>query len=865
MRIKQQLLLLVLGTAVCLIGASVSSAKSVVQVGYRDQDRATQTAMAEVDITQKIVELSQVGMEQETAGKYSAARIAYEEILSLLESADSETINNIQRQETVDVESALESLMLIYWSEQRPERAVDVVGRAIQLQAAHENLFRSSFSPEEQESLAISYSEEKTGALIARSVLATADSSVVRQAFSTVMVRKGRVLDAIAAVSQAQRSAVDLSTQDELNTLYRSLANLTLDSNRKQAQGERVQAEVDEITVLQDKITAININLMRESARGLEWLYIPPSGSDSITTSVIESMPANAAFVEIVEYSAADGERRYAAFVVTKGGDIEAVDLGSAAKINEQSIAFRNVIEARSVSVKAIGQELYAQIIDPIQPHLEAQTHLLISPDSYLNTIPFEALVNASDQYLVETYQISYLLSGKDIIKFSDDMDERRSRRYRSPFTLIANPDYNLSAEGDYSAIATAATNRRSVDFGSPTFTNLPGTAQEASSIESALPNVISLTQNEPTESIIKQIHSPVILHFATHGFFLSDGLAIAGGSEGRSASLDVISTGESGLSDSDRAENPLLRAGLVLTGANNPGESGEDGILTALEVSELNLQGTELVVLSACETGLGDVSSGEGVYGMRRAFAMAGATSQIMSLWQVDDAGTSELMSLFYQNLMQDDQGRSEALRNAQFSLLNTGTYQHPYYWSSFILSGDWRSFYNPAAEEMPTQAEIDADLATYVGVTTENFQLSAQIAEYRRTRAWRDDMLAKMLELGDQRRYEELEQMRAEFYSVMNARTHPDLFKVSDSLLHNLNFRMEDLYKQQRYEAAIEVAETMVEIQQSGTEERDRFDASFNVMRSLHALAFLHQANGDDVSAVLAHKRAATYENSL
>lgn len=170
-----------------------------------------------------------------------------------------------------------------------------------------------------------------------------------------------------------------------------------------------------------------------------------------------------------------------------------------------------------------------------------------------------------------------------------------------------------------------------------------------------------------------------------------------------------------------------MLRAGLALAGANQRDNDGEDGILTALEVSELDLQGTELVVLSACETGIGAVSSGEGVYGLRRAFAITGAQSQIMSLWQVDDIGTSELMTLYYQNLLDKRQGRSEALRNAQLEMLNTGTYQHPYYWASFILSGNWQPFDWP--EEESTEVErYPRKPAPPIGT----FDLAEEIAEY-------------------------------------------------------------------------------------------------------------------------------------
>ncbi|MEN9219016.1 MAG: CHAT domain-containing protein, partial [Gloeomargarita sp. DG_2_bins_126] len=133
-------------------------------------------------------------------------------------------------------------------------------------------------------------------------------------------------------------------------------------------------------------------------------------------------------------------------------------------------------------------------------------------------------------------------------------------------------------------------------------------------------------------------------------------------------------------------------RSGLALAGFNLRQSGADDGVLTALEVTGLDLRGTQLVVLSACETGLGEVQSGEGVYGLRRAFALAGAQAQVMSLWKVDDEATKNLMVNYYQRLSRGE-SRGEALRQAQLSLLKTGNYQHPKYWSGFIPSGDWRA----------------------------------------------------------------------------------------------------------------------------------------------------------------------------
>jgi CHAT domain-containing protein len=147
---------------------------------------------------------------------------------------------------------------------------------------------------------------------------------------------------------------------------------------------------------------------------------------------------------------------------------------------------------------------------------------------------------------------------------------------------------------------------------------------------------------------------------------------------------------------------NPLLRSWLFFAGANNIGNTanGEasNGVMTALEATSLNLTGTKLVVLSACETGLGDVRNGEGVYGLRRALVLAGAETQMISLWPIDDSATRDLMVGYYK-LLKEGVGRGEALRRVQLNFLAGQMGQkksavrraHPYYWASFIQSGEW------------------------------------------------------------------------------------------------------------------------------------------------------------------------------
>ncbi len=197
-------------------------------------------------------------------------------------------------------------------------------------------------------------------------------------------------------------------------------------------------------------------------------------------------------------------------------------------------------------------------------------------------------------------------------------------------------------------------------------------------------------------------MQSPQILHIATHGFFLNDVPLIASpnfasglGFSDLRADVNIVggpSAGYTPPTDSlGNLENPVLRSGLVLAGFNARQSGSEDGALTALEATGLDLRGIQLVVLSACDTGVGDVANGEGVYGLRRAFVIAGAESHLTSLWKVSDQGTADLMTDYYQRLL-NGEGRSAALRQTQLDMLSSSAYQHPYYWAAFIPSGNWR-----------------------------------------------------------------------------------------------------------------------------------------------------------------------------
>ncbi|MEE4662227.1 MAG: CHAT domain-containing protein, partial [Halieaceae bacterium] len=399
------------------------------------------------------------------------------------------------------------------------------------------------------------------------------------------------------------------------------------------------------------------------------------------------------------------GAPRYAAYLLFPNGRIEVVDLGDAAEVDAAAQSFvqllqnRNVQFRRSAPIPIIREENFEQltgdiralVFDPIAPYLQDTDHLLISPDGQLNRLPFEALqTETGGEYLVQQYQISYLNSGRDLLKFGVVAPSA------NPGVILADPDYQIADETLQLAQAqtrSSGDSRRSTDLSQLQFGRLPGTAAEAAAIQPLLPNATVLLEAEATENVLKQVEAPRILHIATHGFFLED---IERAPSDTSRGLGVVAHDGTRPPAPNRprvaVENPLLRSGLALAGFNTRSSGSEDGVLTALEASNLNLFGTQLVVLSACKTGVGDIANGEGVYGLRRAFALAGAESQLMSLWQVDDFGTQSLMARYYEKLTAG-MGRSEALREVQLEMIEAGgEYSHPFYWSAFILAGDWR-----------------------------------------------------------------------------------------------------------------------------------------------------------------------------
>jgi CHAT domain-containing protein len=319
-------------------------------------------------------------------------------------------------------------------------------------------------------------------------------------------------------------------------------------------------------------------------------------------------------------------------------------------------------------------QRLNELVYVPLAKHLTNVSHLIICPDGQLDRLPFEMLP-VGNKFLLEEKTISYVTSAREIIR----LDAAPSKPKAGPqkFLVMGNPDFDFDlAKTSHPnspvqlADATASLRSLSRDYHRLKFKRLPGAEVEARSVAKLLGNDTTLRLGaEAREAELKAAQSPTVLHLATHGFFLSDQEL----KETNPTSLNsaFASLGPpSGRAPNDW-ENPLVRCGIALSGANHAGETtsaiAENGVLTGLEASLLNLQGTELVVLSACDSGSGEVKNGEGVMSLCRAFRIAGAQTVLASHWKVSDKATNALMTEFMRRWRADEQRAQEFLSKAR------------------------------------------------------------------------------------------------------------------------------------------------------------------------------------------------------
>jgi CHAT domain-containing protein/Tfp pilus assembly protein PilF len=517
------------------------------------------------------------------------------------------------------------------------------------------------------------------------------DAGVRRLALSAALLLKGRSVEETANISRtlySGLSARDRDTFEQLRGLRTQLASLSIQGPGSLSPADYTQ-RLKELTDLGD---ALEADLARRSAPLRARTALP--APSEIVGRVATSLPQGSALLEFIAYvdrpvmfeSSPPGSR-YLALVLRPDGDIRAVDLGPAEPIDRAASRLRTALANRDASFQATAQELHQLAFRPLLPALGDTRRLFLSPDGQLGLVPF-AVLHDGDGFLVDSFDFTYLTSGKDLLPRPEGLTPSRS------VIVFADPDFSAAssppsvspgrkpAQAERSSTLEQFFSTLRSDVAENPWTPLPGTRAEALAIQQLLPQAQLFLGADASKERLLHVPPPGILHLATHGFFLEDAPAPEGsrGVGHFGAMADKAHT--------PRSADPLLRSGLVLAGASAPSRfSGADNALvTALELAGLDLWGTQLVVLSACDTGRGDVKPGQGVYGLHRAFITAGAETVVMSLWQVNDETTRVLMESYYRNLLAG-QGRAPALREAMRTLRQTRP--HPHYWAPFIVLG--------------------------------------------------------------------------------------------------------------------------------------------------------------------------------
>ena len=467
-------------------------------------------------------------------------------------------------------------------------------------------------------------------------------------ALTAVLRRKGRVQDLVAQSNMALRNSLPGHALPLLDDLMDIESQIATQSSRGPSKtgGATFGRRLNE---LQEKKRDLWSKLA-ESSGLVEALSSPPT-----IEGVQQALSPNSALVEFVRYIPQHDNAgvhlrkhdpkpgsRYAAYLVFPD-HFDWVDLGPAGPIEQHVRAFRKALQTK----QTIPTDLYDAVMQPVVAILGSTDRVIIAPAGALSLVPFGALHDGT-RYMVEKYELRYVTTGRDLL------EPPRSRVVATnPVTIVANP------AGAF----------------------LPDAELEAKFLEGVFPGTRILRAEQATETNVRAVERPLILHMATHGFF----------GEAR-----------------NERDNPMFRSGLYMADIEQVevDRQHDDGRLTAYEVSGMDLRGTQLVVLSACETGMGAavMSEGkelmsEGMFGLRRAFVTAGARTTVMSLWEVSGATAQATTRAFYSKLA-EGQGPGEAMQAVQLELLQTEEHAHPKDWAVFVVSGDDESLDFPAGQ---------------------------------------------------------------------------------------------------------------------------------------------------------------------
>jgi CHAT domain-containing protein len=632
-------------------------------------------------------------------GDHQAALPLLQQALQVLKAA--------QREKHPDYATTLNNLARLYQGMKQPRQALQLNEQALAITRA--NLLLSASIQSERQQLAATRAVRHQFDF--RLSLPDADKESAAGSYQYVLAWKGTVFlhqqrrRHFARLCAADSSSKVRNLVEQLQQTTQMLAALTLAPvEARTASARRQQAE---------KLTQHKEDLESQLSRLSATFRDHQKQADLTPAHLQQTLPADTALVDFLFYKHHDHtqtdrskryQRRLSAWVVRPNKAVVRIDLGPAEPIEQTVTAWRQALTRRDTATAA-GPTLHQALWKPLAKHLGGAKTVLLSPDGVLGTVPFAALPGDKEgRYLIEDLAVAVV----PVPQLLPQMLAPMPREMRLKPSLLVVGDVNFDST---QTVVASVDDRGAPRSGLKSWGKLEATSAEAAAVRDSFTRlfrggtVTDLREEEARKAAVRQaLTKHRYAHLATHGFFAPPELKSALADEDRGGTGLFGREGVTGW-------HPLLLSGLVLAGANKEAKPGEeDGILTALEVSEMDLSGLELAVLSACETGLGKQAGGEGLLGLQRAFSVAGCRSVVASLWKVDDRATQALMAAFYRVWWgKKVVSRVEALRQAQLSLLKVGVRGMvrkalparpwhkddrlpPYYWAAFVLSGDWR-----------------------------------------------------------------------------------------------------------------------------------------------------------------------------
>lgn len=514
---------------------------------------------------------------------------------------------------------------------------------------------------------------------------------IQRFSLSLLLLRKGRSIDSgVSANRLIHRSesneSIKRKTLDLLSSLRRREELLRKGPSGSMSE-ESFQSRLSELQVVSDSLEA-------QLAQALPELQnLQPPHFEEISPAVAKQIPKDGVLVEVVtarpfqaktdEPDKRWGSPRFVALLLFPDQKIVSVDLGLVEDMDQAGRALLAGLRSPKSNPVAAAQAMYQRVFAPLTPHLIGKKEVFLSPDGSLHMIPFDALHDGTD-YLLGRYRFHYLTSGRDLLR-------QPSQRTPGQPLIIGDPDVGPSDA------ASRPQNQTIYNIPSD-LTPLRGARKEAVFIGKQS-GVTPLLGIDAREEIIHQAKGPLFLHIPTHGFFPTGGV-LPVPEDVRSSLLPLLSKPDpksQGLIAPDSLPgevDAMNRGALVLAGARQghlAKSTDDDGLLTAQEVRLLDLDGTELVTLPACDSGQGFISNGQGVYGLRRAFLIAGAETVVSSLWRIDDDATGALMQRYYAKLLDPFKpgDRLGSMIESMQELRAAPKWSHPYYWAPFLVIG--------------------------------------------------------------------------------------------------------------------------------------------------------------------------------